>query len=58
MIENYFRSSDRVKEVNADRSSPVLWLAPSLGSVSKVRLILFFVSSLLWQLLSYVVLVV
>ena len=34
----------------------VLWLAPSLGTVSEVKLMLFCVYFLLWQLLSCVVL--
>ena len=45
------------KHIKACLVSLVLWLSPSIGSVSEVRL-MFPVCFLLWQLLSYVVLVI
>ena len=37
-------------QVHHSLFSPVLWFSPSIGSVSKVRLMLFSVCFLLWQL--------
>ena len=46
-----------LKRITAHVFSPVLGLTPIIGSVSEARL-MFSVCSLLWQLLSYVVLVI